>query len=405
MARTEDIPEPLRTNLTKILCSTFGTTPFNAGPPLRQRKIAIISSAALVRRGQQPFHFGSSEARVVLAAWPATDILMTHVSIGYDRSGFQRDINTIYPIDRLRELAAEGAIRAVADTNYTVLGSTDPMLDRTATANSADRIAGQLNQEGVDSVLLCPVCPACTRAVSALGHLLEERGFSTVALGLVRSQMEQVKPPRGLWTPFEMGRPLGEPEDAAFQRRVLMQALGLLERIDGPVILDDFPDDAPNWSDTPGWKPPLHAANPLDADSHAAATQFAAELQQLRPAWDAARNRYGRTTVGLSFLEVTEWPVFVAAVLRGEFPIALGHATSALSIRFLADDIKAMYSESAQAKAAPPSSRQIDSWFWRSTIAGSLLRALRNVATASSNNALKTVGGRFLVPLPFVPVL
>ena len=402
MARTEDIPEPLRTNLAKILCSSFGTTPFNTGPPLRQRKIAIISSAALVRRGQQPFHFGSSEVRAVSAAWPASDILMTHVSISYDRSGFQRDINTIYPIDRLRELAAEGVIGAIADTNYSVLGATDPMLDPTATEKSVNQIAGHLNQEGVDTVLLCPVCPACTRAVSALGHLIEEQGFSTIALGLVRSQMEQVKPPRGLWTPFEMGRPLGEPEDAAFQRRVLMRALGLLERVDGPVILEDFPDDPPNWSDTPGWKPPLRATDQLDADPHAVAGQFSAELQQLRPAWGAAQCRYGRTTVGLSFLEPADWPVFVDAVLHGELPNAPGHATTALSIRFLADDIKAMYSEAAQANSAPPSSRQIDNWFWRSTIAGSLLRELRNVATASSNNALKTVGGRFLVPVPFV---
>lgn len=81
---------------------------------------------------------------------------------------------------------------------------------------------------------------------------MESRGFATTAIGLVRYQMEQVKPPRGLWTPFQLGRPLGEPEDAVFQRRVLMQALGLLERTDGPVILEDFPDDPPGWSDRPG---------------------------------------------------------------------------------------------------------------------------------------------------------
>jgi len=56
-----------------------------------------------------------------------------------------------------------------------------------------------------------------------------------------------------------------------------------------------------------------------------------------------------------------------------------------------------------QADGGPPSARQIDGWFWRETIAGRLLIALRKTAMGSDNNALKTVGGRFFVPAPFVP--
>ena len=85
--------------------------------------------------------------------------------------------------------------------------------------------------------------------MSALGHMMEQRGFATVAIGLIRVQMEKVRPPRGLWTPFQLGRPLGEPENSSFQRRVLLAALGLLERTDGPVILEDFPEDPPGWTD------------------------------------------------------------------------------------------------------------------------------------------------------------
>jgi hypothetical protein len=237
--------------------------------------------------------------------------------------------------------------------------------------------------------------------VCVLGHLLEERGFATVAIGLVRRQMELVKPPRGLWTPFEIGRPLGEPQNPVFQRRVLMQALGMLERSDGPTILENFPEDPPNWLDTPDWVPPLTATVSLSSDPLAAGEQFRSELQELRPAWEAAQQRYGRTTIGLSFLQPAIWPAFVTAVLRGELPVAPPHETTALSMRFLADDIKAMYSEAAQATGAPPASRQIDNWFWHSTLAGSLMYALRKVAIASSNNALRTVGGRFFVAPPF----
>ena len=153
MARLEDIPEPTRTAVANLPCPTFDTTPVVSGPALVERRVAIVSSAALIHRGEKPFPFGSGEYRAVPSSWDSNEILMSHVSINFDRSGFQRDINTVYPIDRLRELAADGVIRGVADTNYTIMGSSDP----DGMADSADQIAGQLRQERIDSILLSPV--------------------------------------------------------------------------------------------------------------------------------------------------------------------------------------------------------------------------------------------------------
>jgi hypothetical protein len=233
--------------------------------------------------------------------------------------------------------------------------------------------------------------------------MLELRGTPTVAIGLVRPQIEKTRPPRGLWTPFQLGRPLGEPGNAAFQRRVLLQALGLLERRDGPVILEDFPEDPPNWSDTPGWQAPVLPTIQSPADAADWQVALTHEMTALRPAWRRACTRYERTTVGLSGQEPELWPACIARFLAGELPTVSPHGTAALTLRFLCDDVRAMYSEAAQADGAPPSSRQIDTWFWSRTIAGRLLIALRSVALESENNALKTVGGRFFVPVPFLP--
>jgi len=153
MARIEDIPQPTRDAVLAAPCPSPTTTPFVTGPPLSQRRIAIVSSAALIRRGDKPFPYASTECRFVPAAWPTSDILMSHVSINFDRSGFQRDLNTVFPIQRLRELADEKVISGVADTHFTVMGSSDP----SGMANAADQIAGQLRQERIDSVLLSPV--------------------------------------------------------------------------------------------------------------------------------------------------------------------------------------------------------------------------------------------------------
>ena len=153
MARLEDIPQPTRDVVVNLPCPTFDTTPFVSGPPLAQRRVAILSSAALIRRGDKPFPFGSGECRFVAADTPPGDLLISHVSINFDRSGWQRDINVVFPIGRLRDLAAAGEIGGVADTHYTVMGSTDPA----AMADAVEQIAGQLRQERIDFVLLSPV--------------------------------------------------------------------------------------------------------------------------------------------------------------------------------------------------------------------------------------------------------
>jgi hypothetical protein len=228
--------------------------------------------------------------------------------------------------------------------------------------------------------------------VCALAHKLEERGFSTVALAAVRVQAEKTRPPRALWTAGPLGRPVGEPDDTAYQFRVLRHGLSLLERTDGPVILEDFPDDPPGLTDTPGWSPPETTNT----------GRFATELNALLPLWQAAQRRFGRTSVGLSFLPPAAWPDFIAQILAGALPITPQLDTTALSVRHLCDDIKALYGEAAQAIGPKPSPTQIDTWFWRQTAAGETLRALRTTAMASDNNALKTVGGRFFVPTPWV---
>jgi len=153
VARIEDIPEPTRTNVIALEVTPFESRPFVAGPPVARRRVAVVSSAAVHRRSDAPMLPGTAEVRALPAGLPAGEILMSHVSINYDRSGWQRDINTVYPLDRLRELAAEGAIGALADTHYSVMGSTDPR----SMAASADAMAAQMRAEGVDAVLLSPV--------------------------------------------------------------------------------------------------------------------------------------------------------------------------------------------------------------------------------------------------------
>ena len=72
---------------------------------------------------------------------------------------------------------------------------------------------------------------------------LERRGISTVAIQLLRSVAEKVRPPRSLAVPFRHGYPLGLPGDAELQHSVIAAALRMLEDplLQPPAIVDYVP--------------------------------------------------------------------------------------------------------------------------------------------------------------------
>ena len=153
MARINDIPEPTRSAVLALEIAPATSGAFVTGPNLAQRRVAVVTSAALHPRDAVPFLPGSAEYRALPADLPAAELVMSHVSINYDRTGWQRDVNTIYPLDRLRELAAEGVIGGITETHYSVMGSTDPATMR----ETAAAIAAQMHVERCSAVLLCPV--------------------------------------------------------------------------------------------------------------------------------------------------------------------------------------------------------------------------------------------------------
>jgi hypothetical protein len=95
--------------------------------------------------------------------------------------------------------------------------------------------------------------------VGALSHYLEQDGIATAGISLIRLHTEKIRPPRALWVPFQLGRPLGVPRDAAFQTRVLRALLGMLDSPSG-LVLRDYLEDAPGSSasdETNGWSCPV----------------------------------------------------------------------------------------------------------------------------------------------------
>jgi hypothetical protein len=71
-------------------------------------------AAGLVVRGEKPFRGRDADYRVIPSSTRPDQLLLSHISINLDRTGFQEDWNVVFPLDRLNELAAEGAIGLTA---------------------------------------------------------------------------------------------------------------------------------------------------------------------------------------------------------------------------------------------------------------------------------------------------
>ena len=153
MARLADIPVPTRDNIANLKCEPVADTAFVEGKPLTERKIAMISTAGFVTRGGGYFRGGDGHYYPISQDVAETDLLISHVSVNFDRTGFRRDMNVMLPRDRIAELAEAGEIGAVSDTHYTFMGATDPKEMR----EGALHVAADLKAKSVDSAVLIPV--------------------------------------------------------------------------------------------------------------------------------------------------------------------------------------------------------------------------------------------------------
>ena len=203
--------------------------------------------------------------------------------------------------------------------------------------------------------------------------------MATTSISLVREQTEKVGPPRALWVPFPLGRPLGVPGDADFQLDVMRAALGMLETASEPTI-EDYPAEAPG-AGTEQWACPLNLATESD-DSLSA--RLSAEVARLRPWAAETRRKRGRTLFGLSGAATDQVDEVAAALAEvaesGELleepsgDIEWAHPMPFL-LRHLADDLRSFYHEAiaAQPGETPPNHDALNTWIFGGTVLGEVL--------------------------------
>ena len=158
MVRLTDLTEIEREGHLKRVATLpqFPARPWVAGPPLARRRVAIVTTAGLHMRGDLPFDSSGAgyDYRVIPGDVSPADLLMSHLSVNFDRSGFQADRNVVFPLDRLQELVRDKIVGSVAAFHYSFMGAITRLALYEASARA---LAGLLRKDRVDAVLLTPV--------------------------------------------------------------------------------------------------------------------------------------------------------------------------------------------------------------------------------------------------------
>ena len=178
---------------------------------------------------------------------------------------------------------------------------------------------------------------------------MEAQGIATTQISLIREHSEKIKPPRALWVPFPLGRPLGKAGDAAFQKDVLLAALKLLERDSGP-ILEDYPYDANDNDDAAPMACPVSfvAPAPPQDDIAILLSRFHAEVVAMQTWFNLAKEKSGRTTAGISGLDIEAIAaLFADLVEKGRLQSPVEGQTPADTLIRGSEDLLANYFEAA----------------------------------------------------------
>lgn len=160
MPRLEDLDPESREFIKGYQCRTGGPPPWTPlSKPLSECRVALITSSGLIRKGTAPFDLanpaGDPTYRIIPSTTSTVDLTLSIISANWDRSAFAADVNAIFPMDRLREMAGEGVIGSLADNYYAFMGS---IFNIEPVANeSAPEVGALLKSSGVDVALLVPV--------------------------------------------------------------------------------------------------------------------------------------------------------------------------------------------------------------------------------------------------------
>jgi D-proline reductase (dithiol) PrdB len=215
-------------------------TPFER--ELADSLVGLVGAVGVHGRGDPAFSTadpGDIDYRIIPADAPLAELAIAHHH--YDHHDADQDPNIVFPLDTLRELAAEGIIRGPALRHFSY-GFTTRLRELYETTFPG--LVREIERSQADVVLVTAGCPGvCHRSAVHLQRAIEMRGIPTVAITVSPENTQQMRPPRALYPAgFQLGRVVGPPRRRDVHRAVVLAALELLcaEARPGQIVEHDF---------------------------------------------------------------------------------------------------------------------------------------------------------------------
>jgi len=198
-------------------------TPFDK--QLSSATVTLVSATGVYLADQEPFPVedpGDSTYRVIPADAQTEAMRIVHGH--YDHGEADTDPNIVFPLETLRELAADGFIGAVNDKHYSY-GFTTKLKELYET--TFPEIADKVERSKTKLVLLTAGCPeTCHRSIGNMAREIEARGIPTLIISASPAATESVRPPRAMtFDGIAIGRIVGRAGDREQHKRVVRAAL------------------------------------------------------------------------------------------------------------------------------------------------------------------------------------
>jgi hypothetical protein len=206
------------------------------GRALPMLNLALISSAGAYIDGTEPFDTtlpnGDLNFREIPIEVEAEDLRFA--ARGYDPVAVEEDINAQVPIKRLVEFESNGIIGELNPVWWSFCGF---IPDAAAfVEQTLPQLVDRIKRYEVQAALLIPASRLCHQSVALTARALETMGVPTMMLAVERDVVERVRPPRAVYYNGVIGSVAGRPAWPEYQRRVLDEALRLLEPMDQPAV-------------------------------------------------------------------------------------------------------------------------------------------------------------------------
>ncbi len=216
--------------------------------PVNRARVMLLNSAGVHVKTEPPFQpTNDLSFRCIPADSDPARLRPSHPT-PMRRPGL-RDVNVVFPYQRLAELAAEGVIGGVTDVHLSMLGAIKRL--RLLVDEVGPAIATEARAHGCDLMFIVPLCPACHQAMGVLARAIEKAGLPTVSSTNARDITELVKPPRSGFLNYPLGNSVGRPLEPAEQRSICADIVALADRDlpAGTVTPLPYQWPEPGWAD------------------------------------------------------------------------------------------------------------------------------------------------------------